>query len=87
MPTVDQAASRRLFLKFLAASPLLAASDLAAFANEAPSRLPDPMMWAPRNLDKLIIDAEGSHQRLRLRAGDAQERAAGAFRLYGLRHR
>ena len=54
MPTVDQAASRRLFLKFLAASPLLAASDLAAFANEAPSRLPDPMMWAPRNLDKLI---------------------------------
>jgi 4-hydroxymandelate oxidase len=54
MPTVDQAASRRLFLKFLAASPLLAASDLAAFASEAPSRLPDPMMWAPRNLDKLI---------------------------------
>jgi 4-hydroxymandelate oxidase len=54
MPTVDQAASRRLFLKFLAASPLLAASDLAAFANEAPSRLPDPMMWGPRALDKLI---------------------------------
>src|SRR6478672_200106 len=54
MPTVDQAASRRLFLKFLAASPLLAASDLAAFANEAPSRLPDPMMWGPRTLDKLI---------------------------------
>src|SRR5438270_7736361 len=54
MPTVDQAASRRLFLKFLAASPLLAASDLAAFAGEAPSRLPDPMVWAPRSLDKLI---------------------------------
>lgn len=54
MPTVDQAASRRLFLKFLAASPLLAASDLAAFASEAPSRLPDPMIWAPRSLDKLI---------------------------------
>jgi isopentenyl diphosphate isomerase/L-lactate dehydrogenase-like FMN-dependent dehydrogenase len=54
MPTVDQATSRRLFLKFLAASPLLAASDLAVFANEAPSRLPDPMMWAPRTLDKLI---------------------------------
>src|SRR3954452_14750600 len=54
MPTADQAASRRLFLKFLAASPLLAASDLAAFASEAPSRLPDPMMWAPRSLDKLI---------------------------------
>jgi isopentenyl diphosphate isomerase/L-lactate dehydrogenase-like FMN-dependent dehydrogenase len=54
MSTVDQATSRRLFLKFLAASPLFAASDLAAFANETPSRLPDPMMWAPRNLDKLI---------------------------------
>src|SRR5438093_233738 len=53
---IDQAASRRAFLKFLAASPLLAASDLAAFANENAQgyRLPDPMMWAPRNLDKLI---------------------------------
>ena len=50
----DQYASRRKFLQFLAASPLLAASDLAALAAEAPSRLPDPMMWAPRNLDKLI---------------------------------
>src|SRR5437868_8736673 len=51
---IDQAESRRAFLKFLAASPLLAASDLAAWANESPSRLPDPMLWAPRNLDKLI---------------------------------
>src|SRR5947208_17070391 len=51
---IDQAESRRAFLKFLAASPLLAASDLAAWANETPSRLPDPMIWAPRNLDKLI---------------------------------
>ena len=51
---VDQATSRRKFLQFLAASPFFAASDLAAFANEAPSRLPDPMLWAPRNLDKLI---------------------------------
>src|SRR5438132_14152152 len=50
----DQVTSRRLFLKFLAASPLLAASDLAAMAAETPSRLPDPMMWSPRNLDKLI---------------------------------
>src|SRR6185312_6878703 len=49
-----QYASRRKFLQFLAASPLLATSDLAAMANEAPSRLPDPMIWAPRNLDKLI---------------------------------
>jgi 4-hydroxymandelate oxidase len=50
----DQNASRRKFLQFLAASPLLATSDLAAWANETPSRLPDPMVWAPRNLDKLI---------------------------------
>src|SRR5262249_47633583 len=53
---IDQAASRRAFLQFVASSPLLAASDLAAWANEDPHgyRLPDPMMWAPRNLDKLI---------------------------------
>jgi 4-hydroxymandelate oxidase len=51
-----QAASRRRFLQFLAASPLLAASDLAAFANEAPNRLPDPMVWSPGNLDRLIKD-------------------------------
>jgi 4-hydroxymandelate oxidase len=53
--TIDvQTASRRKFLQFLAASPLLAASDLAAFANESPNRLPDPMVWSPRNLDRLI---------------------------------
>jgi 4-hydroxymandelate oxidase len=49
-----QAASRRKFLQFLAASPLLAASDLAAFAAERPGLLPDPMLWGPRTLDKLI---------------------------------
>jgi isopentenyl diphosphate isomerase/L-lactate dehydrogenase-like FMN-dependent dehydrogenase len=54
MPIDDQATSRRRFLQFLAASPLLAASDLAAMAAETPSRLPDPMIWAPRNIDKLI---------------------------------
>src|SRR4051795_7824695 len=55
MPSeADQALSRRKLLQFLAASPLLAASDLAAMAGEAPSRLPDPMIWAPRTLDKLI---------------------------------
>ena len=47
-------ASRRRFLQFLAASPLLAASDLAAFAAERPGLLPDPMLWAPRALDKII---------------------------------
>src|SRR5712672_775863 len=50
----DQIASRRKFLQFLAASPLLVGSDLAAWAAETPSRLPDPMVWSPRALDKLI---------------------------------
>src|SRR5437870_3408145 len=50
----DQYTSRRKFLQFLAASPLLVGSDLAAWANETPARLPDPMLWAPRNIDKLI---------------------------------
>jgi isopentenyl diphosphate isomerase/L-lactate dehydrogenase-like FMN-dependent dehydrogenase len=54
MPIDLEAASRRKFLQFLAASPLLAATDLAAMAAEVPSRLPDPMIWAPRSLDKLI---------------------------------
>src|SRR5262249_1450426 len=54
MPNDDRAASRRRFLQFLAASPLLAASDFSAIAAETPSRLPDPMIWAPRNLDTLI---------------------------------
>src|SRR5712672_1983829 len=50
----DQIASRRKFLQFLAASPLFVGSDLAAWAAETPSRLPDPMIWSPRALDKLI---------------------------------
>src|ERR1700743_4006557 len=54
MTTDFQNASRRKFLQFLAARPLLAGSDFAAMASEVPSRLPDPMIWAPRNLDNLI---------------------------------
>src|SRR5689334_21925731 len=54
MPKVDQAASRREFLKFVAASPLFAAGGAAAFAGESPSKLPDPMLWAPQNLEELI---------------------------------
>src|SRR5262249_42083382 len=54
MPIHDQATSRRRFLQFLAASPLLAGSDLAAIAAERPSLLPDPMLWGPRTLEKLI---------------------------------
>ncbi len=48
-------ASRRKFLQFLAASPLLAGSDLAAWAaSETPNLLPDPMLWGHRGLDRLI---------------------------------
>ena len=42
--------ARRRFLKYLAASPLLAGSDLLA----QDQRLTDPMVWAPRTLDRLI---------------------------------
>ncbi|HEY4406753.1 MAG TPA: alpha-hydroxy acid oxidase [Xanthobacteraceae bacterium] len=54
MPTIDPRTSRRHFLQFLAASPFYASSTLAAFAAETASRLPDPMIWAPRDLDHLI---------------------------------
>ncbi|HLH94032.1 MAG TPA: alpha-hydroxy acid oxidase [Xanthobacteraceae bacterium] len=51
---IDHYTSRRELLKFFAASPLLASSSFAALASETPSRLPDPMVWAPRDLDHLI---------------------------------
>src|ERR1700730_1380952 len=54
MPSIDPPTSRRHFLQFLAASPFYASGTLAAFAAETPSRLPDPMIWAPRDLDHLI---------------------------------
>src|SRR5258708_7776604 len=56
MPTIDPQTSRRLFLQFLAASPFYASGSLAAYAAETPSRLPDPMIWAPRDLDRLIAN-------------------------------
>src|SRR5215217_4652109 len=51
---VDQASSRRHFLKFLAGSPLFASGAVSALAGESPSKLPDPMLWAPQNLEELI---------------------------------
>src|ERR1700712_3558018 len=42
-----RATSRRRFLQYLAGSPLFASGALSAYAMEAPSRLPDPMIWAP----------------------------------------
>jgi isopentenyl diphosphate isomerase/L-lactate dehydrogenase-like FMN-dependent dehydrogenase len=46
---IDQPTCRRRFLKFLAASPLMAADALAQ-----EQRLPDPSVWGARTLDKLI---------------------------------
>ena len=46
-----QGADRRRFLQFLAASPLLASGE--ALGQEL-HRLPDPSVWGPRTLDKLI---------------------------------
>src|SRR5262249_14511814 len=54
MPIDKLTTSRRHFLEFLAASPFFASSSLFAIAGETPSRLPDPMTWAARDLDKLI---------------------------------
>ena len=57
MPAFDQERhSRRRFLQFLAASPLLASSNLRAYAADAPSagKYPDPMIWAPFNPQDLI---------------------------------
>jgi len=54
MPVIDQSTSRRNFLKYLAASPLLGAGGMAALAHESPSRFPDPMVWAPRDMGELI---------------------------------
>jgi isopentenyl diphosphate isomerase/L-lactate dehydrogenase-like FMN-dependent dehydrogenase len=59
MPPEDiRATSRRRFLQYCAASPLLASGAFAAQgtaqALEAPSKLPDPMLWAPPGSVDLI---------------------------------
>jgi len=53
-PSIIRAASRRRFLQYLAASPLLASGAPGAFGMEAPSKLPDPMIWAPPGSGELI---------------------------------
>ena len=52
-------ASRRRFLQYLAASPLVASGAIEVRAMEAPSKWPDPMIWAPadRELIKSPKDA------------------------------
>jgi 4-hydroxymandelate oxidase len=49
--------SRRRFLQFLAASPLLACGGVGANAGDTPiaTKLPDPMIWAPFNPQDLIV--------------------------------
>ena len=53
---IDQAASRRKFLQFLAASSVLTYADARAFAETLlpKAKLPDPMMWAPLDASNLI---------------------------------
>ena len=52
--TNDKAVQRRQFLKWVSASPLMAHPGFAAFAAEIPSKLPDPMLWAPASASELI---------------------------------
>ena len=51
---MDKSSARRRFLKFLSGSPLLAIPGFAAWAAEAPSRFPDPIVWAPFDPQQLI---------------------------------
>jgi 4-hydroxymandelate oxidase len=41
------ATSRTRFLQYSAGSPLFASGTISAYGVEAPSKLPDPMIWAP----------------------------------------
>src|SRR6202521_107 len=54
MPSPIVCASRRRFLQYLAGSPLLASGALTAHGMEAPSKQPDPLMWAPPGSGDLI---------------------------------
>src|ERR1700732_4033596 len=57
-PRLYRATTRRRFCQYLAASPLFAQYGTPALAQNTPvpARLPDPMVWAPRELDNLISD-------------------------------
>jgi 4-hydroxymandelate oxidase len=83
--SIIRATSRRRFLQFLAGSPLFASGAISAYATETPSKLPDPMIWAPATDD--LIKSPKDAINVRFRASGAQERAARAFRLYGVGHR
>src|SRR5258707_2133143 len=53
---IDKATSRRKFLQFLAASSVLTYGDARALADTLlpKAKLPDPLMWAPLDANKLI---------------------------------
>jgi 4-hydroxymandelate oxidase len=48
--------SRRAFLQFLAGSPFAAYGGASALAQGLSPRPPDPMVWAPRDVDALIAN-------------------------------
>src|ERR1700690_934319 len=54
LPEDIRATSRRRFLQYCAVSPLLASGAFEALGMEAPSKLPDPMTWAPPGSIDLI---------------------------------
>lgn len=64
MKSNERVESRRLLLKWLAASPLLAFPGLAGLAAQAPPRWPqtrpDPMIWAPADLQDLITSPDAA---------------------------
>src|ERR1700724_3320462 len=57
-PRLYRATTRRRFVQYLAASPLFAQYGTPALAQNTPvpARLPDPMVWGPRELDNMISD-------------------------------
>jgi isopentenyl diphosphate isomerase/L-lactate dehydrogenase-like FMN-dependent dehydrogenase len=58
-PIATQIASRRRFLSYLAASPLIATPEFTAIAADLVERtpkLPDPIMWGSQMLNHLIKD-------------------------------
>ena len=84
-PRFDPAITRGRFVQFLAGSPLLTHPGVPALAQSTstPSRLADPMVWAPPALDNLISDPKETLDVVRLRAGREEESAAGEFRVHG----
>ena len=59
MPRLNlQSTSRRQFIRFLAASPLLAVEPVSGFGQAARPlpKLSDPLTWAPLDADHLITD-------------------------------